>query len=69
MTDSLEVLAGMQDQVARARRLAVETRDAAAAARLRQIAADLEQYVRQALALHSSDNDNAIAGRSLTLDS
>jgi len=65
MAESLEILAGIEDQVAKARRLAIETRDAAAAARLRQIADDLEQYVQATLPAISL----ATASRAPTLDS
>jgi len=69
MADSLEILAGIEHQVAKARRLAIETRDSEAAAKLRQIADDLERYVRETLALHCPDNDNGNARVSCRPDS
>jgi hypothetical protein len=49
MADSLKTLAGIQDQVAKARRLALETKDKEASRILYQLADDLDQYIKRAL--------------------
>jgi hypothetical protein len=49
MADSLKTLAGIQDQVAKARRLALKTKDKEASRILYQLADDLDRYVKRAL--------------------
>jgi hypothetical protein len=67
MADSLKTLAGIQDQVAKARRLALETKDKEASRILYQLADDLDRYVKRALfgmgdpaAPHSDPDRDAI---------
>jgi hypothetical protein len=49
MADTLQTLAGIQDQVAKARRLALETKDKEASDILYALADNLDRYVKRAL--------------------
>jgi hypothetical protein len=49
MADTLKTLAGIQDQVAKARRLALETNDEEASDILYALADNLDRYVKRAL--------------------
>jgi hypothetical protein len=49
MADSLKTLAGIQDQAANARRLALETKDKEASEILFQLADNLDRYVKRTL--------------------
>jgi uncharacterized protein (DUF2336 family) len=49
MADTLKTLAGIQDQVAKTRRLARETKDREAAEIVYNLADNLDRYVKRAL--------------------
>jgi hypothetical protein len=67
MADTLKTLAGIQDQVAKARRLALETKDKEASDILYALADNLDGYLKRALfAMGDPTNPRADLDRDAT---
>jgi hypothetical protein len=69
MADTLKTLAGILDQIERCRRLAGNVRSTETASKLRQIADELEHYVRSSLAVHAEQDAARMRRQPERLDS